>query len=196
MPQNISPTNGLSGIIINNESYLTGVFLDGKETGNQTPPPTLNFNAIGQNFAALSPLIDQVFFIGDGLTGNGIGTQQQFVIPDSATSLVLGIVDAVGFTGQPSGYLGNLGSFTATYSISGSKIVDVTVTANGETSPTSAADKFTYGAGGAAGAAKAADSTRSRYKIFGGTLRSLAHSTAYSNQLVPHAKRNAAAQCE
>ena len=100
-PTNISAANGLSGIITPNFGFLSGVFLDGKEIGTQTPPATLDFNSIGENFTSLSPLIDQVFFIGDGLTGTGTGSQQQFNIPDSATALVLGLADAGGGVGQP-----------------------------------------------------------------------------------------------
>jgi hypothetical protein len=42
----------------------------------------------------VSPGVQQVFFIGDGLTGTGSGTTQQFVVPPGATRLFLGTMDA------------------------------------------------------------------------------------------------------
>ena len=58
-------------------------------------------NTIATSFASLSPLIDQVFFIGDGLTGDGSGSVQQFIVPTGATALYLGITDAPGYNGSP-----------------------------------------------------------------------------------------------
>lgn len=43
----------------------------------------------------LSPQIQQVFFIGDGLTSGDV--TQQFLIPDSATRLFLGTMDGFGW---------------------------------------------------------------------------------------------------
>ena len=83
----------MSGITALGFCCLEGAFLDGHETGSQSAPPTLDFTSIGENFTSLSPLIDQVFFIGDGLTGTGTGTQQSFNVPDSATTLVFGVAD-------------------------------------------------------------------------------------------------------
>jgi hypothetical protein len=47
--------------------------------------------------------LNQVFFIGDGLTGNGTGTVQQFVIPAGATRLYLGSADGAGANYNNSG---------------------------------------------------------------------------------------------
>ena len=59
-----------------------------------------------------------MFFIGDGLTGNGTGAVQQFVVPTGATRLFLGIADAVGFNDVNHGYYGdNGGSFIATFDV-------------------------------------------------------------------------------
>jgi hypothetical protein len=64
---------------------------------------------------SLSPLLDQVFFIGDGLTGDGTGTVQDFYVPTGATELYLGISDACGYNGGPSCYGDNVGTFDVTY---------------------------------------------------------------------------------
>jgi hypothetical protein len=47
----------------------------------------------GTGFSTLSPLLDQAFFIGDGLTGNGTGSTQEFFVLTGAMELVLGISD-------------------------------------------------------------------------------------------------------
>ena len=60
---------------------------------------------------SFSPTLNQVFFIGDGLTGDGTGTTQTFYVPIGATDLYLGISDAYSYNGPPSGYADNLGSY-------------------------------------------------------------------------------------
>jgi hypothetical protein len=67
-------------------------------------PPALDFSGsgIGTSFASLSPLLDQLFFIGDGLTGTGTGDVQQFVVPADATELYLAVADSVGASGNNS----------------------------------------------------------------------------------------------
>src|SRR5258708_39468792 len=74
---------------------LVGVFVP---TGGPSgaAPALLNFasSGIGTSFTSLSPLLDQVFHIGDGLTGNDTGTVQQFFVPSGAGTLYLGISDA------------------------------------------------------------------------------------------------------
>ena len=110
---NVSPAADLSGLISSNVGFLAGVFLNGLE-GSQSTPPTLDLSAsgIGENFSSLSPLVDQVFFIGDGLTGTGSGSLQVFNVPNGAATLVLGIVDANGYSGPPGAYFDNSGTFT------------------------------------------------------------------------------------
>ncbi len=113
----ITGTAGLSGIIAPNAGYLVGAFLSGTETSGQTAPATLNFDQIGTNFSSLSPLTDQVFFIGDGQVGTGTGIIQNFVVPNGATELVLGLVDALNYNGAPGAYGDNSGSFAATFNV-------------------------------------------------------------------------------
>ena len=71
---------------------LVGVFLGvASPTGGATPASIDYAGGIG--FASQSPLIGQMFFIGDGLTGSLAGSVQQFIIPGGATRLYLGTVD-------------------------------------------------------------------------------------------------------
>jgi PEP-CTERM motif len=120
-PFNVTPFAGLSGIIsgtsaLGRGGYLAAVFLNGHENDpGHIAPATLTFTSF--NFSSLSPLDDQVFFIGDGLTGTGTGAQQTFIVPADATGLVLGIVDAGGYNGPPGAYGDNSGSFDAIFSI-------------------------------------------------------------------------------
>ncbi|MFO1448449.1 MAG: hypothetical protein U1F61_09860 [Opitutaceae bacterium] len=98
---------GVSGISAN-WNALIGVFVTDAVPGGAAPS-SLNFGAAGltTNFTALSPLLGQSFFIGDGLTSGGI--IQQFVVPVGATRLFLGTLDG-------SGWYNNTGSFAVTAS--------------------------------------------------------------------------------
>jgi hypothetical protein len=111
-PSSITGLAGLSGLTAPNEGFLVGVFLNGSEAlPGEVTPPTLDFTGAGaETFSSIAPLVDQVFFIGDGLTGTGSGTVQQFVVPSGATAIALGFVDAYGFAGTPSAYFDNEGS--------------------------------------------------------------------------------------
>jgi hypothetical protein len=107
---------GISGIVANTAGFLAGVFLGPSEPADPAPL-RLDFTIIGTSFTSLSPQLDQVFLIGDGLTGDGSGSVQQFVVPAGATRLFLGIADAPNFQGDPGGYSDNVGSFSATFSV-------------------------------------------------------------------------------
>ncbi|MBU6223093.1 MAG: hypothetical protein KGR24_10165 [Planctomycetes bacterium] len=98
--------------------FLAGVFLDDSVPAG-TAPPRLDFSstALGTGFPSLSPLLNQTFFIGDGLTATGSGLQQQFSVPDAATRLFLGFIDGADFQGDPTFYGNNDGSFVATFSV-------------------------------------------------------------------------------
>jgi len=67
----------------------------------------LSFYPTGADFTTLSPTLQQAFFIGDGLTGRGIGSVQTFLAPSGATRLFLGSMDG-------SGWFNNGGSQTVT----------------------------------------------------------------------------------
>jgi hypothetical protein len=105
------PANGLSGYKgpIN---ALIGVFTTDGVPGGPGAPPTLDFTTFGstgQAFTTLSPLLNQIFFIGDGLTGTGSGAIQYFNVPLFATRLFLASSD-----GQGDG-AANTGTFVVTY---------------------------------------------------------------------------------
>jgi len=80
-------------------------------------PASLNFSStfgsdpLGTSFTQLSPLLNQTFYIGDGLTGTGSGTAQSFFVPDGATHFSMEIVDGSYFVGAPDYYDNNRGSF-------------------------------------------------------------------------------------
>lgn len=103
---------GISGLTAPNAGFLAGVFLSA--TPAASAPAALNFTSGGTSFSSLSPLLQQSFFIGDGRTGNATGATQTFFVPTGATTLYLGFVDACGYSGPPSCYLDNAGSFTVT----------------------------------------------------------------------------------
>jgi len=97
--------NGIGDLFAPLDS-LVGVFL-GPAQPNLSPAPgvALNFSTLAsRDFASLSPLLKQPFFIGNGLRNDGL-TVQQFIVPAGATRLYLGTMD--GF-----GWLNNVGGFT------------------------------------------------------------------------------------
>jgi hypothetical protein len=99
--------------------FLVGVFLD-STTPTGSGPSVLSYNygtvgSLNTTDPMFSPAIDQVFFIGDGLTGTGTGAEQIFNVPPDATTLALGFADS--FDSVPSYYADNVGSLTATFAI-------------------------------------------------------------------------------
>lgn len=107
---------GLSGITSPGAGALVGVFETNAEPADPAPA-SLDFTTIGINFTTLSPLLNQVFFIGDGLTGDKTGTVQLFNVPAGATRLFLGISDAPGYNGSPGSFGDNSGAFVATFTV-------------------------------------------------------------------------------
>ena len=73
---------------------LVGVFINDKQPNTSSPPPMLDFSKIGFSFSSLYPSLNQIFFIGDGLTGDNCGSVQTFIIPAGATRLFLGTMDS------------------------------------------------------------------------------------------------------
>jgi hypothetical protein len=98
--------NGISDI--NSQiNALIGVFLGPSQPDLSSAPTSLDFGLLGINFTSLSPELKQVFFIGDGFTGTGSGTMQNFVVPAGATRLFLGTMDGYEWNN-------NIGSFDVT----------------------------------------------------------------------------------
>ena len=96
--------NNIAGFYNAPAEALIGVFLGpGLPTGVPAPG-LLNFGSsgsgtiVGTTFTTLSPDLQQIFFIGDGLTGRGTGSIQTFTAPVGATRLFLGTVDGYGWS--------------------------------------------------------------------------------------------------
>ena len=92
---------GISGPTNVHLDGLAGVFLGPSQPSGAAPA-----QLSGTDFTSISPGLDQIFFIGDGLTGTGTGATQQFFVPAGATRLYLGIID-------DGGYYDNGGAITA-----------------------------------------------------------------------------------
>jgi hypothetical protein len=105
----------ISGITAPGAGYLVGLFV-GPGGPSGTAPASLVYTSATTDLASYTPELDQVFFIGDGLTGDGTGTAQDFYVPTGATELYLGISDACFFVGAPSCYTGNSGAVSVSYS--------------------------------------------------------------------------------
>ncbi|MEM6371308.1 MAG: PEP-CTERM sorting domain-containing protein [Pseudomonadota bacterium] len=105
----ITSFGGISGYK-GTQGALVGVFLSAANPTGGTAPATLDFSTIGTDFTTLSPLIGQIFFIGDGKTSGGVF--HEFVAPTGATRLYFGVPDAFGFNGVPGAYDDNDGSYS------------------------------------------------------------------------------------
>lgn len=86
---------------------VMGVYLSsGDPARSGMIPSTLDFSTQqSRNFQSLSPLVGQVFFIGDGRRDDG--SVQQFVVPSGATRLFIGTMDQYEWNN-------NVGSYTVT----------------------------------------------------------------------------------
>ncbi len=110
----INSANGIAGISKSNTiMFLVGVFLGAGAPNNNTSAAANNYND-GNTRLDFHPVIGQTFFIGDGQTAGG--QLQRFYVPNGATRLYLGFADGNTFTGAPSWYGDNGGSFNATVS--------------------------------------------------------------------------------
>lgn len=70
-----------------------GVFLDDTVPVPGDQPAGLDFSdaGLGEDFTSLAPELRQPFFIGDGRTSDGV--VQEFIVPEGATRLFLGVMD-------------------------------------------------------------------------------------------------------
>ncbi len=85
----VGPVNGI-GTYKGPSDALIGVFLNGSVPSGPGGPASEDFTG-ANNFTSLSPLLNQIFFIGDGLTG--------------ATRLFLAVADSVGSSENNEGSL-------------------------------------------------------------------------------------------
>jgi PEP-CTERM motif-containing protein len=113
------PGSGVSGLqFVGRQMFLVGVFLD-NTVPSGTGPYTLFYDDAAANLPQYTPLLNQLFFVGDGNSG-----AQQFFLPSGATRLFLGFADGIpGFTGQPNAYDDNTGSLNVTVTEVGSPAV-------------------------------------------------------------------------
>lgn len=108
--------NGISNVSAPRNS-LMGIFLDDRQPNISPPPPALNFSTpASRNYFQLSPLLKQVFFIGDGLNNQGV--LQQIIVPNGTDRLYLGTMDAYDWSD-------NVGAFGV--ALTGSFGVQVTI---------------------------------------------------------------------
>ncbi len=119
---NVSSFGGISGIRHDSRTvFLVGVFLDGSEP-NDPAPPVLNVTSANE-ILDFTPVLRQVFYIGDGRTADG--TIQQFRVPEGATRFYLGFVDnfdSTPTTPQSPGFFNDNGGFlTVPYEITSSE---------------------------------------------------------------------------
>lgn len=115
---NISAVGPISGYAAVRSGHLVGLLLEaGDPSGLAAPAGIVYSDAASLELASYSPEIRQVFFMGDGLVGTGNGSRQTFNIPDSATTLVLGIADGFSFSGEAGYYDDNTGGYTVRYDV-------------------------------------------------------------------------------
>jgi hypothetical protein len=115
-PQTSSSTgyNAISGIKVPGAGTLDAVFTK-KGVPAGTAPAALDFTTgAGAAYTQIAPLLNQTFFVGDGLTGDNTGTTQYITVPTGAALIYLGINDACGFDGRPGCYFDNVGAYSAT----------------------------------------------------------------------------------
>jgi hypothetical protein len=93
-----APTN------LNRIDALVGVFLGSSSPTGSSTPEQLDF-ADDLGFTSVAPQVGQIFFIGNGLTGDTSfgdfgGSAQLFIVPTGATRLYLGTIDGFGWAGN------------------------------------------------------------------------------------------------
>ena len=106
--------DGLAGPQIPQGRHVSGVFLTDMEPADPAPCSLL-YSAV--DFEEISPDIHQIFFVGDGLSGQGTGLTQWFFVPDGATRLFLGFLDCFPPCSVPGGYDDNSGGVSITVEV-------------------------------------------------------------------------------
>ena len=99
-----------SGLYNGPASALVGMFLTGATPTIAGGPAGLNYQAPGNfSLSSYTPSLGEIFFIGDGLTGTGSGTIQQFIAPSGATRLFIATADSIGAS------TGNVGALSVDF---------------------------------------------------------------------------------
>ena len=91
VPHLTGAENGISDVTAPTNALL-GVFLGPSQPNLNTAPGALDFSSsASRNYLVLTPALQQVFYMGGGLTDTGIA--QTVVAPQGATRLFLGTMD-------------------------------------------------------------------------------------------------------
>jgi hypothetical protein len=102
----VNSYEGISGLVHGgNGMFLAGVFLS-DDPPSEPSPERLDFTK-NEDFDELAPEIGQTFVIGDG-------QGRRYLVPDDATRLFLGFIDAGLFQGDPGSYNNNAGELLVT----------------------------------------------------------------------------------
>ncbi|KRA38048.1 MULTISPECIES: hypothetical protein [unclassified Nocardioides] len=102
---NLMPLNGITGVVHEDRTlFVVGVFLGDGEPDQDDQVDLSD----ADSEETQEPGIGEVFFIGDGRTGDG--DEQEIVVPDGAETLYLGFADGYSFQGVPGAYGDNSGS--------------------------------------------------------------------------------------
>jgi hypothetical protein len=96
--------NNISDILNVPVDALVGVFLGAGVPAGTAPSP-LDFSIIGLNYTSLAPVVDQVFYMGDGST-------ESLTVPTGATRLFLGTMDGYGWYNNPGAFTVDLTDVT------------------------------------------------------------------------------------
>jgi len=115
---NIPSLGPISGFNAPLSGHLVGLFIEAGDISALSAPGAASYPdlaSFGQT--NYSPLLRQVFFIGDGLTGSNSGATQTFDVPDGAGFLVLGIADAFGFNAAAGYYDDNVGGYDVNFAV-------------------------------------------------------------------------------
>lgn len=113
----IGGANGLSSISGNSNIPLVGVFTTDTDPFGSAAPAALSFDVLAPT--SLTPLLHQVFYIGDGKSGrdNALGSTLTFAAPSNATRLYVGVIDGYSFNTQTGYYNDNRGAFNVNVSL-------------------------------------------------------------------------------
>jgi hypothetical protein len=108
----IDAANGYASFRLDGRTMpVVGLFVGAAKSSIAPLGQDSSFAAVNAQTIAFTPLLQQVFFIGDGLSAGG--ASQSVLVPAGATMLYLGFADGFGFSGAPGYYGDNFGSVVA-----------------------------------------------------------------------------------